>query len=133
MRVFHFLFCFALVLTSACPRERREGVSPSGSYRTYLSIHQGADGCGFWVVNISGDEDKVELLEFMNDYPANLMAYIAWDERDRLWFYSSDDGSYYYWDRTDDGHWSRYSWSILETSRLSPPQSLADHSGGGRR
>jgi hypothetical protein len=113
-------------LACGCTERNAVQTSPSGSYEAYLSISQCPNGYGIWVVNISTGEDQVELLEFMNDYPANLMAYMAWDHNDRLWFYSSDDGRYFYWERVGDGEWNRYSWSILESSSFAPPESLDD-------
>lgn len=125
MRKAIFVFMVVLLL-AGCFKRDAVIASPSDDYRAWLSIQQDSDGFNVWVVNITSEEDKVELLEFMNEYPANLMAYIGWDHEDRLWFYSSDDGRYFYWERTEEGHWNRYSWSILESSPFAPPGSLND-------
>jgi len=118
------LVLIAVLLSTGCSRNDSVLLSPSGDYEAWLSIQQGSDGFNVWVVNITSKEDKVELLDFMNDYPANLMAYIAWDDDCRLWFHSSDDGCYFYWERAEEGHWNMYSWSILESSPFAPPGSL---------
>ena len=113
-----------VVFLAGCSHLDPVQVSPSGDYKAWLSINDVPEGFRIWVVNITSEEDEVELLEFMNDYPANLMAYIGWDDNSRLWFYSTDDGRYFYWERTEEGHWNRYSWSILESSPFAPPESL---------
>jgi len=105
--------------------------SPSGEYRAWLSVNEGPEGWNIWVVHITGVEDQVELLEFMENYPASLLAYIAWDDDDRLWFYSSDDGRYFYWENTEEG-WKGYSWSILESSQIYPPGALGNEGNGER-
>lgn len=116
-----FILCSVLSFFGCGERDSAQ-TSPSGGYEAYLTISQCSDGYRIWVVNITTGEDKVELLEFMNNYPANLMAYIAWDDQDRLWFYSSDDGRYFYWERTEGGNWEMYSWSVLESSSFAPPE-----------
>jgi len=116
------LFC-AFLLLSGCSDRNTVQVSPSGDYSAWLSISRGADGYRIWVVHIVSGEDRVEHIEFMEDYPANLMAYIGWDDEERLWFYSSDDGRYYYWEKSGSP-WKMYSWSTLESSAFSPPRSL---------
>jgi len=118
------LIFIAVLFFTGCSHRDPVQLSPSGDYRAWLSINESPEGFRVWVVNITSEQDEVELLEFMNDYPANLMAYIAWDDDRRLWFYSSDDGCYFYWERTEEGLWNRYSWSILESSLFAPPESL---------
>jgi len=113
------------VLLSGCSERNAVHVSLSSNCRAWLSIRQGPEGFRIWVVNITAEADEAEFFEFMNDYPANLMAYIGWDDHERLWFYSSDDGSYFYWEK-DDGQWKRCSWSIREPSAFTPPESLGE-------
>lgn len=120
-----FTLAGIVILLFGCSERDSVLVSPSGVYRGWLSIHQEPGGLHIWAVHITTGEDQVELLEFMNDYPANLMAYIDWDGDERLWFYSSDDGSYFYWEREENG-WRKHSWSILESSVIYPPASLED-------
>ena len=117
-------FIAMAVFLAGCSQRDPVQISSSGDYKAWLSISDSPEGFRVWVVNITSEEDEVELLEFMNDYPASLMAYIGWDDDSRLWFYSSDDGCYFYWERTEEGKWNRYSWSILESSPFAPPESL---------
>lgn len=121
-----------LMLVVSCYRGDQLIRSESGAYMAFLTVHRCEDGLDIWVVNIRGCEDSVELMEFMNDYPAYQMAYIGWDGGDRLWFYSSDDGSYFYWERTE-GIWEMCSWSLLESSELYPPSSITERNEGERR
>ena len=122
-----------LLIISCSPRSGDDNTlrSPSGDFRAWLSVNEGPQGWNILVVHITGVEDQVELLEFMENYPASLMAYIAWDDDGRLWFYSSDDGRYFYWEKSEDV-WRRYSWSILETSQVYPPGDLGREGSGER-
>lgn len=123
MRAFLCLL-LAVLLAGCSSRGDPVMVSPSGDYTAWLSINGDSLGGDIWVVQIAAEDDEVELLEFMNDHPASLMAYLEWDCDERLWFYSSDDGSYFYWEKADSG-WNVSSWSILQSSPLYPPETLA--------
>lgn len=118
-----------LLFSSSCSSREHILVSPSGEYNAFLAIQHSPEGYGVWVVNITGDEDMVLLSEMMPDHPASLMAYLAWDNADRLWWYGSDDGSVFYWERTGTG-WMRYSFSSDDQAGPVPPQSL--FTGGNR-
>lgn len=99
-------------------------VSPSQAYSAFLGIQRLPEGYGVWVVNITGDEDEVLLCEVMPDHPASLMAYIAWDDEERLWWYGSDDGSVFYWELVDTV-WERYSYSSEGHGGPVPPSGLS--------
>lgn len=98
--------------------------SPSGAYSAYLGIQRLPEGYGVWVVNITAGEDRVLLGEVMPDHPASLMAYLAWDDEDRLWWYGSDDGSVFYWEKTDTA-WERHSYSSAMQMGPVPPPGLS--------
>ena len=125
------LFLVVIIATLACTGDDRVQMSPSKEFKAYLSVTECSDGYGIWVVNISdlynGTMNSME----MADYPASLMAYISWDEDNRLWFYSSDDGRYFYWEQT--GQWAMFSWDITITSEVSPPVSLLEQTDRNRR
>lgn len=118
-----------LLLSSSCSQERSSPVLPAGEYRAFLTIEHGPEGYGIWVVNVTGQEDAVLLVEMMPDHPASLMAYLAWDDADRLWWYGSDDGSVFFWERSGTG-WTRYTYSSDGTGGPVPPDSL--FTGGNR-
>ena len=122
------LLCSAFSCRETCP----DFVSPSGNFTASLMVTEGSEGYGIWQVMITSGEDEVQLLELMNRYPGSLMAYIAWDEEERLWFYSSDDGCYYYW-QNEAGEWKKHSWSIASSSELTPPSSLVEQMNRSRR
>jgi len=132
MKSFRVLLIGLLFNAFSCREARPDFVSPSGNYTASLTVVEGAEGYGIWRVMITSVEDEVQLLEFMNHYPGSLMAYIAWDDEDRLWFYSSDDGCYYYW-QNETGEWKKYSWSITSSSEETPPLSLDEQMNSSRR
>lgn len=107
----------------SCSRGESTLVSPSGEYLAFLTIERCREGYGVWVVNVTGHEDAVLLTEVMPDHPASLMAYLAWDGADRLWWYGSDDGGVLYWERSGTG-WTRYAYSSGDTGGPVPPDSL---------
>ncbi len=118
-----------LLFSSSCSPRESTHVSPSGEYRAFLTIEPCPQGYGVWVVNVTGHEEEVLLSEMMPDHPASLMAYIAWDDADRLWWYGSDDGSVFYWTRSETG-WSRNAYSSDPQGGPAPPDSL--FTGGNR-
>ncbi|MFO7625673.1 MAG: hypothetical protein R6V62_00275 [Candidatus Fermentibacteraceae bacterium] len=118
-----------LLLSSSCSSGERVLVSQSGEYSAFLTIQRVPEGYGVWVVNVTGEEDMVLLTETMPDHPASLMAYLAWDDSDRLWWSGSDDGSVFYWSSSVTG-WIRNAYSSDHQGGPVPPQSL--FTGGNR-
>jgi len=112
-----------LLFSPSCSSGESVLVSPSGEYVAFLSIQSLPEGYGVWVVNVTGGEDRVLLAEVMPDHPASLMAYLAWDDDDRLWWYGSDDGSVFYWVRSGTA-WTRLTYSSGGDEGPVPPPSL---------
>lgn len=99
----------------------------------FFTIWEGEQGYDIWVVNIRSKDRENELTLPMQDYPAGLMAYMAWEEdEDRLWLYSSDDGRYFYWELSGK-EWQMGAWSIVESTPLYPPPSLEEQIESSRR
>jgi hypothetical protein len=111
------------LLPVSCSRGESTLVSPSGEYLAFLTIERCREGYGVWVVNVTGHQDDVLLAEMMPDHPASLMAYLAWDAEDRLWWYGSDDGSVLFWERSGTG-WTRCAYSPADSGGPVPPDSL---------
>lgn len=126
-----FVGAFCLFASSCCSRGNAVQVSPSGEYSAFLSVEYCPDGYGIWVVNLTGSDGKVILEETMHGSPAALMAYLAWDASDRLWWYSSDDGSVCFWERSGTG-WTRHEYQPEDSVGSAPPDSLFTQ-GNGRR
>ena len=119
------------IATLACTRDDRVQMSPSKEFKAYLSVAESSGGYGIWVVNISDLRNGTLNSMEMEEYPASLMAYISWDDENRLWFYSSDDGRYFYWEKSEQ--WTVFSWDITITSEISPPVSLLEQTDRNRR
>lgn len=127
-----FIFGVAGLLPFSCrSRGGRVHVSLSGDYAAFLEIGRDQEGHGVWVVNIEGPDGGTLLAETMPGHPASLMAYLAWDDSDRLWWYGSDDGSVFFWERTDTG-WARHDYRPEGGEAVVPPDSLFTQ-GNGRR
>ena len=125
------LFLVVIIATLACTGDDRVQRSPSKEFKAYLSVAESSGGYGIWVVNITDPHDGTLSSMEMADYPASLMAYISWDEDNRLWFYSSDDGRFFYWEQNEQ--WAMFSWDITITSEVSPPSSLLEQTERNRR
>lgn len=114
----------AFVLAVSCvPKGSSVKISPSGTFRAYLSTTPCSGGWRVWVVNITADHDQPSLMEAMPDHPACLMAYLAWDGEERLWWYSSDDGSIFLWELSEGG-WTRQDYLLVSDVSIVPPEEL---------
>lgn len=122
----------ACVLMTSCMQSRDVvSVSPSGNFRAFLSATPCSGGWRVWVVNIAPEGRQGDgLREIMPDHPASLMAYLAWDENERLWWCSSDDGSIFFWELSEEG-WVRRDYRSMPAGSLVPPEELSV--GGNRR
>ena len=116
----------------ACSQRDTSQISNSGEFNAYLSIAENEEGYGIWVVNIVDIQSDECYSSEMENYPGSLMAYIAWDEGERLWFYSSDDGSYFYWE-ADEENWEMKSPESSTFTEDTPPSELLDQMDGSRR
>ncbi len=125
---------------------------PTGSTRITVSIDQRPragqrsplyDPSGHWVAVVDAyhmpgrddfptywqprilDMDRQQVYEDGEGFPGAFMVYWAWDERQRLWLYNSDDGSVW-WYAVKDGQWNRQRWQGAEPQ---PPESIRFHLG----
>lgn len=120
-----YIACLAVLVVTGCSRQSPVQLSDTGSFRAFLSVMEMENGFEVWAVNITDTEECTTFTTCMESCPAMLMVYTAWDNEDRLWLYSSDDGSYFYWENDqEDSHWSMYSFDPSSTMEFSPPVSL---------
>ncbi len=127
-----YLFLLLITVFFACSEREIVQISNSGEFKAFLSIEDSDEGYGIWVVNIVNIQSDEGARIEMENYPGSLMAYIAWDEVDRLWFYSSDDGSYYYW-HTEEEDWETVFWDATASSDIAPPSELLEQMNRSRR
>ncbi|MHC4244692.1 MAG: hypothetical protein ACYS3N_21220 [Planctomycetota bacterium] len=115
------------------PNKRQLLTSPSGKYVLNVPIERSKEergllgfGSPYWHVTISDQNGNILYRDPERDFPGWFGTYWVWDEKDRVWIFGSDSGTFYY-ECTND-IWTRYGWRQDNKDNteidIEPPKSL---------
>jgi hypothetical protein len=106
-------WCAVLVVASACsvrPDQKQNLVSPNGEYVVCVPIEPAAlprlHRAPVWTVTIKDRRGRVLFRDDESAMVGNLNVYWAWDERNRVWVYNSDNGKVFKYE-SKDGQWHK--------------------------
>ncbi len=114
---------------SRCPSERFRPIrSPNGLYMLYAPVSWSESaGADVSKVTITDTTGIVLFVDGQSDFIATLSVYFAWDDDDRAWLYSSDDGTVWFYEMRGEA-WTKNLWGAGRTRStardLMPPPGL---------
>jgi hypothetical protein len=98
---------------AAAPRSNQTqgATAPSGKYVLRMPIELQTSnpvykGTPVWKVTITDPDGRVVYKDDASERVGSLRVYWGWDDQDRVWVYSSDDGSIWRWEVTG-GEWRK--------------------------
>ena len=115
------------------PNKRQPLTSPSGKYVLTVPIERSKEERGplgfgepYRHVTISDPNGNILYCDLEKDFPGWFGTYWVWDEKDLVWIFGSDSGTFYY-ECTND-IWTRYGWRQDNKDNaekdIEPPKSL---------